>query len=199
MIYITSILQYGSTLLFCLSMALLILPHIFIWIFYTLPQSVHFSVLGKIYGRSILPTIVKLLSWLAIVALLYTIAFISDPIILADLLYGPIALFCWGVAVINILRLIFFRHTQFQDEFYEKIYLQFIKPDFQQEYDDYISLIKDFTFSQLISERKIKLDYLQRKAIQNRISFLENNPGERQRIESAAEMKAASKAEEKTI
>ena len=193
--YIAFLLKHGSVLLFCLSMSLLIIPHIVIWIFYTIPQSIRFSISGKIYSKCVFPTIVKLLSWLAIVSLLYVIAFLSDAEIFADLLYSPVAIFSWGIAALNLFRLIFFRHAQFQDEFYEKIYLKFIKSDVLREYDDYIGRIKDFTFFQLISENSRKLSYLQKKAVLNRIRFLENNPNERRRIEVAFEMKASAQTE----
>ena len=179
------VMQSASILMYCLSMALLIIPHFFIWTFYTLPQSIRFSIKGKIYAKSILPTLIKLLSWIAIVTLLYVIAYIADPAIFADLSYGFLAMFSWGVAILNLLRRIIFERRQFQDEFYEEFYLKFIKPEEQEKYDEYIQRIKTFTLFQVKEESRHHLPYLFNKAVLNRIIFLENNPEEQKRIESA--------------
>ena len=180
------LLETTSIILFCGFMSIFILPNLFIWIFYTIPQSLRFFVGGKISIKSILPTITKIMSWSAIILLLYAIAFVSGRDIFASLLYKPIALANWGGALIYILVSIVStsRRRAIQDEFYEEIYLKFIKPGPKEIYDKYIQTIKTFTLDRTQFELRRKLTYLQNKAVMNRIVFLENNPEEQKRIET---------------
>ena len=172
---VVDILEALSVLLFCGFMAVFMVPKLFFWIFYSLPQIVRFSCKGKIHFSAIRPILSRIGAWLIIISLLYLAAFLIDSEIGYALILGSTALFCWGIALMVIIGTALFARAKVQDEFYNDTFLKYVTDEQKKKYDEYIEGAGKFTHAQALEEQKKKLSYLQKKAVNNRIKFLLDN------------------------
>lgn len=176
--YIGLLTNSMGILLFCGFMSLFILPKLFCWLFYVIPQTIRFWNRGKIRGSAFLPTLSKIGVWVTIILALYFIAFVSDVETSKALVFSPTAIVGWLIMAFKIAWTLAFERACVQDEFYMEIYLKYIKPDVKKRYDAYTSAVGKLNYTQALEEKKKKLSYPQKKAVKNRILFLENETRE---------------------
>ena len=170
--YITDVIEAMSILLFCGFVAIFIIPKLFFWFFYTIPQVIRFSAKKVIHFSAMVPIVKRIVAWLLIICLLYAIAFFIDASTGLALIFSPTAIASWILAAANILWTSFVSRKKIQDEFYNNIYLAYITDTQKLKYDEYIENAGKFTYTQALSEQEKKLNYLQKKAVSNRIKFL---------------------------
>ena len=182
---VADVLESLSVLLFCGFMAVFMIPKLFFWIFYSLPQIVRFSCKNKIRFSAIRPILSRIGTWIVIISLLYVAAFLIDIEIGNELIFGYTALACWGIAVLVIAWTALFSRVKIQDEFYNDTFLKYITEEQKMKYDAYIESAGKFTYAQALEEQKKKLSYLQKKAVRHRLAFLrDNNDTEAESIQS---------------
>ena len=156
-------------------MAVFIIPKLFFWIFYSLPQIVRLSYQKKIHFSAINPILSRIGVWFVIIFLLYMVAFLIDSDIGYALIFGYTAFFCWGIAVTAVVWTALFARVKIQDEFYNDIFSKYITKEQKTKYDEYIEKVSKFTYEQALKEQKKRLSYLQKNAVENRIKFLSDN------------------------
>ncbi len=172
--YITFATNVLSLLLFCGFMAVFILPKLFFWLFYTIPQIIRFSITKKMRFRAIAPILNRIGAWVAIILGLYGIAFLLDANTGRELLTGTTAQISWFVSAGIVLSTIFFNREGIQNEFYKDIYLKYICSDEKKRYDQSIEEVGRYTMQKVLEEEHKHLPYLHKAAIRNRKEFLHN-------------------------
>ena len=172
---IADVLEALSVLLFCGFMSVFMIPKLFFWIFYAIPQIIRFSFKRKIRFSALMPILERIGTWFVIIVLLYIAAFLIDTKIGYALIFGYTALICWGLAVLVIVWTACFSRVKIQDEFYNDTFLKYITEEQKKSYDQYIENAGKFTYTQALKEQKKKLSYLQKKAVRQRIAFLQDN------------------------
>lgn len=172
MIHITRLIELLGILVYCSFMAIFILPRLFFYLFYTLPQTARFSLGGRIQYAAFLPTLTKVFVWVVLVSALYLIAFVLDISAGYALVASPGAIACWFLCGAIILTSATIGRKRIQAEFYENIYLKYICKAQKETYDQYLSSVAGFTYQRALEEKGKKLSYLQKEAVNNRIQFL---------------------------
>ena len=170
--YVTDIVQAASRLLFCGFMAFFIIPKLFFWIFYTIPQIIRFSVKKIIKSSAMIPIVNSVIVWILLICSLYIIAYSIDADTGYALLASVTAIVSWCLAAINIAWTAVIAREKIQDEFYNNVFLTYIVDEEKLKYDNYIEKVGKLTYEQAMDEQKKKLSYLHKKAVGNRIRFL---------------------------
>lgn len=171
---VTVIASALGILLFCGFMSVFMLPTLFFWIFYTIPQIIRFSLRKKIRFQAMYPVLRKVGAWVLIILVLYAIAFLTDVKTGMALLSSPTADISWGISACIILWTLFFNRESLQREFYMDIYLKYIYPSEREKYDAYILAVGKYTLQTAAEEQKKQLPYLYKVAVRNRIHFIKN-------------------------
>jgi len=163
-------LSMMGSLLFCSIVSVFILSLIVDRIFIFIPRLIKFVVRKEVRLKSIFVMIGQVLFWSMVIAAVYVISYIFSPQLFYDITISVGAICGWMLGVINYIYHIIRMDNHVNPEFYEKIYMAYITPGTQQNFEEFVKGLETMLELEIKTVLATNPPFLYRKAISKRLA-----------------------------
>ncbi len=160
-----------AALLFCIIIALFIIPLVVERSVFYIPRLVLLVNEGSVYRKSIVFTVFEIAAWIAVTVAIYVFFAFAFPYVFQLVTVSPVALASWGVGALNMMYRFMHFNVTIKRDFYHHTYMHYVTPTALQEYQAFIDDLGDIPDEELaqMAERAAHIPYMHRQALSRRM------------------------------
>ena len=167
---INNFLSMMGSFLFCSILSVFIFSLIIDRVFIFIPRLIRYIMRKEVRVKALFVVIGQVLFWIAIIVLYYTLSYIFSPQLFYDITISFGAICGWILGMVRYAYHIVKMDAHVNPEFYERIYMTYITPHTQQDFEEFIKNLETMLESEIKEVLATNPPFLYRKAISKRLA-----------------------------